>query len=63
MSVQESDPLHVETEGAEVYFLPSGRPLVTVLMRSCLPEFKPAHFAIGKGLMNISGVLTGVVSA
>ena len=36
--------------------------LVTFLMRSCLPEFKAAHFAIGTGLMNITGVLSGVIS-
>ena len=36
--------------------------LVTFLMRSCLPEFKAAHFAIGTGLMNITGVLSGVAS-
>jgi PAT family beta-lactamase induction signal transducer AmpG len=36
--------------------------LVTYLMRTCLKEFKAAHFAIGTGLMNISGVLSGVVS-
>jgi len=36
--------------------------LVTYLMRTCLSEFKAAHFAIGTGLMNISGVLAGVMS-
>jgi len=36
--------------------------LITFLMRTCLPEFKAAHFAIGTGLMNICGVLSGVVS-
>lgn len=36
--------------------------LVTYLMRTCLSEFKAAHFAIGTGLMNISGVLSGVGS-
>jgi len=36
--------------------------LVTFLMRTCLSEFKAAHFAIGTGLMNISGVLSGVMS-
>jgi len=30
-------------------------------MRTCLPDFKAAHFAIGTGLMNLSGVLAGVV--
>ena len=36
--------------------------LVTFLMRTCLPEYKAAHFAIGTGLMNIGGVLSGVTS-
>jgi PAT family beta-lactamase induction signal transducer AmpG len=36
--------------------------LVTFIMRTCLPEFKAAHFAIGTGLMNVSGVLSGVMS-
>ncbi|MGD2124800.1 MAG: MFS transporter [Desulfobacteraceae bacterium] len=36
--------------------------LVTFLMRTCLQDFKAAHFAIGTGLMNISGVLAGVGS-
>jgi len=30
-------------------------------MRTCLPDFKAAHFAIGTGLMNLSGVFAGVV--
>jgi PAT family beta-lactamase induction signal transducer AmpG len=34
--------------------------LITFLMRTCLEQFKAAHFAIGTGLMNISGVLAGV---
>ncbi len=34
--------------------------LVTFLMRTCLPNFKAAHFAVGTGLMNLSGVLAGV---
>ncbi|MBN2123143.1 MAG: hypothetical protein JW821_02515, partial [Deltaproteobacteria bacterium] len=34
--------------------------LVTYLMRTCLSDFKAAHFAVGTGLMNISGVLSGV---
>ncbi len=34
--------------------------LVTFLMRTCLPDFKAGHFAIGTGLMNLSGVLAGV---
>jgi PAT family beta-lactamase induction signal transducer AmpG len=36
--------------------------LITFLMRTCLERFKAAHFAIGTGLMNISGVLAGVAS-
>lgn len=36
--------------------------LMTFLMRTCLPDFKAAHYAIGSGLMNICGVLAGVVS-
>jgi MFS transporter, PAT family, beta-lactamase induction signal transducer AmpG len=36
--------------------------LITIVMRSCLPEFKAAHFAIGSGLWNICGVISGVVS-
>ena len=36
--------------------------LITFLMRTCLECFKAAHFAIGTGLMNISGVLAGVAS-
>jgi len=36
--------------------------LITYLMRTCLDEFKAAHFAIGSGLMNISGVLAGAGS-
>jgi len=36
--------------------------LITYLMRTCLEEFKAAHFAIGSGLMNISGVLAGASS-
>ena len=36
--------------------------LVTFLMRMCLTEYKAAHFAIGTGLMNISGVFSGVMS-
>ena len=35
--------------------------LITFLMRTCLPEYKAAHYAIGTGLMNISGVLSGVM--
>jgi len=36
--------------------------LITILMRSCLPDFKAAHFAIGTGLMNVSSVISGVMS-
>jgi PAT family beta-lactamase induction signal transducer AmpG len=36
--------------------------LTTFLMRTCLPAFKATHFAIGTGLMNISGVFSGVLS-
>jgi MFS transporter, PAT family, beta-lactamase induction signal transducer AmpG len=36
--------------------------LITVVMRSCLPEFKAAHFAIGSGLWNICGVISGILS-
>jgi PAT family beta-lactamase induction signal transducer AmpG len=36
--------------------------LMTFLMRTCTTKFKAAHFAIGSGLMNISGVLAGVIS-
>jgi MFS transporter, PAT family, beta-lactamase induction signal transducer AmpG len=35
--------------------------LVTFLMRTCLSEYKAAHFAIGTGLMNLSGVFAGVL--
>jgi PAT family beta-lactamase induction signal transducer AmpG len=35
--------------------------LTTFLMRTCLPGFKAAHFAIGTGLMSISGVFSGVL--
>jgi PAT family beta-lactamase induction signal transducer AmpG len=35
--------------------------LTTFLMRTCLPSFKAAHFAIGTGLMSISGVFSGVL--
>lgn len=34
--------------------------LTILLMRFCIKEFKAAHFAIGTGLMNISGVFVGV---
>lgn len=36
--------------------------LMTFLMRICLPEFKASHYAIGTGLMSISGLYAGVVS-
>ncbi len=36
--------------------------LITFLMRTCTEQFKAAHFAIGTGLMNVSGVLAGVAS-
>ncbi|MFW6147133.1 MAG: hypothetical protein ACOC6B_01940 [Thermodesulfobacteriota bacterium] len=36
--------------------------LITFLMRTCTERFKAAHFSIGTGLMNISGVLAGVAS-
>jgi PAT family beta-lactamase induction signal transducer AmpG len=36
--------------------------LITFLMRTCTQRFKAAHFAIGTGLMNVSGVLAGVAS-
>jgi len=36
--------------------------LITFLMRTCTDRFKAAHFAIGTGLMNVSGVLAGVAS-
>jgi PAT family beta-lactamase induction signal transducer AmpG len=36
--------------------------LMTFLMRICKGEFKAAHYAIGSGLMSISGLFTGVAS-
>lgn len=36
--------------------------LMTFLMRICLPEYKAAHYAIGTGLMSISGLYAGVIS-
>jgi PAT family beta-lactamase induction signal transducer AmpG len=36
--------------------------LMTFLMRICLPEFKASHYAIGTGLMSISGLYAGVAS-
>lgn len=35
--------------------------LMTFLMRICRKEFKAAHYAIGTGFMNISGVFVGVL--
>lgn len=35
---------------------------MTFLMRICLSEFKAAHYAIGTGLMNVSGLFAGVLS-
>lgn len=36
--------------------------LMTYLMRICLKEHKAAHYAIGSGLMSISGLFTGMSS-
>lgn len=36
--------------------------LMTYLMRICLPEFKASHYAIGTGLMSVSGLYAGVAS-
>ncbi len=36
--------------------------LMTYLMRICRKEFKAAHYAIGSGLMNVSGLFAGVSS-
>jgi PAT family beta-lactamase induction signal transducer AmpG len=36
--------------------------LMTFLMRICRTEFKAAHYAIGTGLMSISGLYAGVIS-
>jgi PAT family beta-lactamase induction signal transducer AmpG len=36
--------------------------LMTFLMRVCRPQFKAAHYAIGSGLMNVSGLFAGVAS-
>lgn len=36
--------------------------LMTFLMRICLVEFKASHYAIGTGLMSVSGLYAGVVS-
>jgi PAT family beta-lactamase induction signal transducer AmpG len=34
--------------------------LTVFLMRMCMREFKAAHFAIGSGLMSVSGVFAGI---
>jgi PAT family beta-lactamase induction signal transducer AmpG len=36
--------------------------LMTYLMRICHKEFKAAHYAIGSGLMNLTGLFAGVIS-
>jgi len=36
--------------------------LMVFLMRICRPEFKASHYAIGTGLMSISGLYAGVIS-
>ena len=36
--------------------------LMTFLMRICHREYKAAHYAIGSGLMNLSGLFAGVAS-
>lgn len=36
--------------------------LMTYLMRICTREFKASHYAIGSGLMNVSGLFAGVSS-
>jgi PAT family beta-lactamase induction signal transducer AmpG len=36
--------------------------LMTYLMRLCKPEFKAAHYAIGSGLMSLSGLFSGSAS-
>ncbi len=36
--------------------------LVTYLIRVCKSEFKAAHYAIGSGLMSVTGVFAGIVS-
>ncbi len=36
--------------------------LMTFLMRICLKEFKASHYAIGTGLMSVSGLYAGVIS-
>jgi PAT family beta-lactamase induction signal transducer AmpG len=34
--------------------------LITLIMRLCRAEYKAAHFAIGSGLMSLSGVFAGI---
>jgi PAT family beta-lactamase induction signal transducer AmpG len=36
--------------------------LMTFLMRICRPQFKAAHYAIGTGLMSVSGLYAGIAS-
>ncbi|MDH5299516.1 MAG: hypothetical protein OEV91_10900 [Desulfobulbaceae bacterium] len=36
--------------------------LMTYLMRLCKPDYKAAHYAIGTGLMSVSGLYAGVLS-
>lgn len=36
--------------------------LMTFLMRMCKGEYKAAHYAIGSGLMNLSGIFAGAMS-
>ena len=36
--------------------------LMTYLMRICKPEYKASHYAIGTGLMNVSGLYAGALS-
>jgi len=36
--------------------------LMTYLMRLCNPRYKAAHYAIGTGLMSVSGLYAGVIS-
>ncbi len=36
--------------------------LMTYLMRICHQEYKAAHYAIGSGLMNLTGLFAGVIS-
>lgn len=36
--------------------------LMTFLMRICLPGYKAAHYAIGTGLMSVSGLYAGALS-